>query len=120
MLMSPHNGGVDHHEFVVVITRQQLENALKNSALRPPVEALVDDVPVAETLRKIAPGNAGSEPIDNRIDEQPVVRRRAANVALPARQKILDPLPLVVAYRITAHRSAPPYIRPTVHESLNN
>jgi hypothetical protein len=49
--VSTHNGGVDHHVFVVVITRQHLENAIENSALRLPAEALVDYFPVAKTLR---------------------------------------------------------------------
>ena len=40
MLMRAHNGGIDHHVFVVVITRQRLENTLKNPAFRPSAEAL--------------------------------------------------------------------------------
>src|SRR5512145_299075 len=97
MLVSPNNGCVDHHVFVVVIARQQLENAFENPALRPPVEALVDDVPVAETFGKIPPRNTGSKSVENRINEQAVVGCRSANVAFAARQKILDPLPLVIA-----------------------
>ncbi len=97
MLVSPNNGCVDHHVLVVVITGQQLENTLENPALRPPVEALVDDVPVAEALGKIAPRNAGSKSVDNRVNKQPVVLCRSANVAFAARQKVLDPLPLVIA-----------------------
>jgi hypothetical protein len=97
MLMSAHDGGVDHHVFVVVIARQQLENAFENAAFRPPAEALVDDFPIAEPLGKIAPRNAGSISVENGFDEQPVIRRRAPNMAFAARQKILDPIPLVVA-----------------------
>jgi len=36
VLVGPNNGGIDHHVFVIVITRQQFENALENSALCPP------------------------------------------------------------------------------------
>ena len=97
MLVSAHDGGVDHHVFVVVIACQQLENALENSAFRPPAEALVDDLPIAETLGKIAPRNAGSISVENGLDEQSVIRRRAPDMALAAGQKILDPIPLVVA-----------------------
>src|SRR3990172_7507544 len=96
-LVSGHDGGVDHHVFVVVIACQQLENALENSAFRPPAEALVDDLPIAETLGKIAPRNAGSISVENGLDEQSVIRRRAPDMALAAGQKILDPIPLVVA-----------------------
>ena len=86
-----------HHIFVVVIARQLLENALKNPTLRPPAKALVDDLPIAETLREIAPRNAGSISVENGFDEQPIIRRRAADMTFAAGQKILDPIPLIVA-----------------------
>jgi hypothetical protein len=107
MLVSAHDRGVDHPVFVVVIARQQSENAVKNSALRPPAEALVDDLPIAETLWKIPPRDAGPKSIQNRFDEQSVVGRRASHVAFAAGKKILDPIPLVVAQCIPSHRSAP-------------
>ena len=94
--MRAHDRGINHHVFVVMVARQQLENALENPALRPSAEALVDDFPISETLRKITPRNAGSIPVQNRLDEQPIIRRRAADMAFAARQKILDPIPLIV------------------------
>src|SRR5215471_3121271 len=100
--MSAHDGGVDHHVFVVVITRQQLENTLENAALRPPTEALVDDLPIAKALREIAPKSE-----ENRLDEQSVIRRGASHMAFAAGQKILDPIPLIVAQSIASHPSAP-------------
>ena len=78
MLVGAHNGGVQHHVFVIVVARQQLESALENAALRPSIEALVDDVPIPETLRKIAPRNAGAKPEQNRFDKQTIVRRRTS------------------------------------------
>jgi hypothetical protein len=95
--MSAHNGGVDHHVFVVGIARQQSENAIKNPAFRPSAETLMHALPIAETRRQIAPWHTGPEPVQNRFNEQPVIRCRAAIVPLPARQNILDPIPLVVA-----------------------
>ena len=115
VLVSAHDGGVNHHVLVVVIARQQLENALENSALRPSTETLMRYFPVAETRRQITPGHARSKPIENGFDEQPIVRRRAANVALAARQKILDPFPLVIAYSKALYRSA--LLTPTCQES---
>ena len=44
MLVSAHDGGVNHHVLVVVIARQELENPLENAALGPSVEALIDDL----------------------------------------------------------------------------
>ena len=80
-----------------MITRQQFENALENSALCPPAEALIDHLPVSETLRQIAPRDTCSVPIQDRIDEQSIVGRGAADMALASGQKVLDPIPLIVA-----------------------
>jgi hypothetical protein len=38
-----------------VFTRQQLENTLENSTLRPSTEALMHDLPIAKALREIPP-----------------------------------------------------------------
>ena len=65
------------------------------------------DLPIAETLWKIPPRDAGSKSIQNRFNEQSVVGRRAPHMAFAAGKKILDPIPLVVAQGITSHRSAP-------------
>ena len=76
MLVSAHDGGVDHHVFVVVIAGQELENPLENAALGPSVEALIDDLPVAKALGQIAPRDAGAKPEQNGFDEQAIVPRR--------------------------------------------
>src|SRR4029077_8437307 len=49
----------------------------------------------------------GAVAIQHRLDEQAVVRRGHADMSLPPRQQVLDPVPLVVAQCIAAHRSAP-------------
>ena len=51
VLVSAHNGGIDHHVFVVMIFRQQLENTIEDPAFRPPAEPLVDRFPTAKPLR---------------------------------------------------------------------
>jgi hypothetical protein len=97
VLVSAHDGGVDHHVLVVVIARQHLENALENAILCPPAETLMDDLPIPEALGKITPGNPGSISVQNGFDEQSIVRRRASHMAFATRKKILDPIPLIVA-----------------------
>ena len=97
MLVSTNDSSVDHHVFIVVIAGKYFEDTLENSALCPPAEALVDDLPVAEAGRQITPGDSGSTAIKNSIDEQSVIRCSASDMAFTAGQKILDPLPLVVA-----------------------
>src|SRR5260370_7607435 len=108
VLMSAHNSGVDHHVLVVVITRQQLENALENSVLGPSAEALVDDLPIPETLRQIAPRDTRPIPLQHRIDEQSICGRGPAAMAPPPRQRLIDPIPLVITYSPTPHTSPPP------------
>lgn len=97
MLVSAHNGGVDHHVLVVGITGQLLEDAFENPALRPAIEALIDNLPITETLGQIPPRNPRSVSVHNGVHKQSIIRCSAADMALAARQKVLDPIPLVVA-----------------------
>jgi len=39
----------------------------------------------------------GSKAIENRFDEQSIVCRSASNVTVAARQKVFDPIPLIIA-----------------------
>jgi hypothetical protein len=114
MLMGADNRGVDHHVFVVMIAGEHLEDDVEDAASCPSVEPLVHDAPSTEALRKITPGYAGAKPKKDGFDKQPIVGRRPADMTLPARKIILDPVPLVVPQGIASHRSAP---KPTTHES---
>src|ERR1700761_529223 len=102
MLVSAHDSGVNHHGLIVVIAGQKPENPLENAALGPSVEALIDDLPVAKALGQIAPGDAGAKSEQNGSNEQPIVRCRAAKMALAPWQNILDPIPLIVAQPISS------------------
>jgi hypothetical protein len=97
MLVSPYDRGVDHHVFVVMITRQFLKNTAENAPLGPSAEALIDDFPIPKALGQITPRNARSKSVQHRFDEQAIIGRGAADMAFAARKKIFDPLPLVVA-----------------------
>ena len=119
VLMGAHDGGVDHHVFVVVIARQQLENALENAAFRPSAEALVHDLPVTETRRKITPGDSRSVSVKNGFDEQPIVRRIAADMAFTAGQEILDPIPGRLATQSAAWVGPPPSRPPMNHSTAD-
>ena len=83
-----------------MILCQHLEDTFENSALSPPVEALVDDLPIIEALGKIAPWDARSISEKNGLDEQPIIRFSATNMAFTTGQKILDPVPLVVSVEL--------------------
>ena len=112
--MSAHDGGVNHHVFVVVIAGQEPENPLENAALGPSVEALIDDLPVTKALGQIAPRDAGAKPEENGFDEQAIIRRRAAHMAIAARQNVFDPTPL--SSRSPNRRIGRPLLGPTPHE----
>ena len=90
MLVGADAGQLDRHILRIGIKRQSLENARKNATFAPSPQALVRRLPVAVALWQITPWNAGSVSIYDGIDKQAVVRRRAANVALPTGQKVLD------------------------------
>jgi hypothetical protein len=107
VLMGAHNGAVDHRIFVVGIRRQKLKDLLPDPGFGPSAEALVHVLPVAEPFRQIAPGNASPVAIDHGFDKQAVVGCGHSNRTLPPRQKVLDPVPLVIAQSVAAHRSAP-------------
>jgi hypothetical protein len=97
VLMSAHDGGIDHHVFVVMVACQQFENAPKDTAFGPAPVTLVDDLPITEPRRQITPRYTGLVALRHCIHKQPVICCRPTHMTLPARQKILAPLPLVVA-----------------------
>jgi hypothetical protein len=104
--MSAHNGGIEHHVFVIGITRQGFEYAFENTVLTPSPEAPVRRFPIAKTRRQIAPWNASAVSVNDGLYEQAIVRRGPSDMPLSAGQKILDPFPLVISQAIATHLSA--------------
>jgi len=107
VLMGADDRGVDHHVFGVGVAGQVVQHTIENAALAPSAEALVRAFPGTKMHRQIAPGNARPIAIENRIDEKPIVWRRAANMPLTPGKKILDPIPLIIPQSIPIHWSAP-------------
>ena len=62
VLMSPHDGAVDHRVFVIAIGCQVRKDALPYAGFGPPAEPPVRILPVAEALRQIAPGDSRTAP----------------------------------------------------------
>src|SRR4051794_26836924 len=104
VLMSAHDGGVDHRVFVVRVVRQVFENLLPNPALRPSAGPRVDRFRIAKPLGQVPPRNAGPVTVQHGLHKQLVVLRRHTDIALPPWQKILDAVPLVVAKGVASHR----------------
>jgi hypothetical protein len=66
----------------------------------------MDVLAVAKALRQVAPGDAGALAVEDRVNEQAVVRGSHADRARSAGQQILDPVPRIVTKGMSAHRSA--------------
>jgi hypothetical protein len=62
-------------------------------------------LPITEPLRQIPPGDAGTVAVKNRLNEQPVIRRRHPDVAFPPWQQVTDAVPLIIPKGIAAHGS---------------
>jgi hypothetical protein len=106
VLVSPHDGRVEHHVLIVVISGQHVEDTFKNTALRPAIEALPDRLPATEPLGQIPPGTATAVTVEHSLDKEPIVLGRAADVTFTPRQKVLDPVPLIISKGVTTHRPA--------------
>jgi hypothetical protein len=107
MLVSAHDGAVDHGVFVVGVGRQKLEHTAPHAAAGPSAEARMDRLPIAEALRQVTPGNACSIAVDHGIDEQTIVLGGHPDVTLTSGQDVPDPVPLVIANGVATHQSAP-------------
>jgi hypothetical protein len=97
MLMGANDGAVEHRVFIVGIGGQMLKYPLPDTGFGPTAEAPVHVDAIAEAFGQIAPWHASPIAVENRFDEQPIVRCRDPDSALASGQQVLDPLPLVVA-----------------------
>jgi hypothetical protein len=75
VLVSAHDGAVDHRVFVVGIGCEMLEDPLPDSGFSLAAEAQMDILPVAEAFRKVTSRDAGSIPVQHSLNEQPIFRR---------------------------------------------
>jgi len=86
--------------------RRWLITRIENAALAPSAKALLRAFPGTKMHRQIVPGNARPIAIENRVDEKPIVWRRAANMPVTPGKKNLDPIPLIIPQSIPIHWSA--------------
>lgn len=73
MLVDLDEGAVNHDHAQVKLGVQGRKNGVKDAALDPAVEALVDGDPLAELRGKIAPGRSGAGDPENTLDGGTVV-----------------------------------------------
>jgi hypothetical protein len=115
VLVGAHDGAVDHRVFVVGIGGQMLEDLLPHPAFGPTAEPAMGVLPIAPSLRQIAPWGAGAVAVEHRLDESPIILSCGADMPDSSRRKVFDPFPLVVAVHIGSSVSLLP--KPTLHES---
>ena len=107
VLVGAHDRAVDHRVFFVGVCRQVKEHAPPHARLGPTGEPGMDVLPSPEPLGQVPPRHASTVAIQNRLDEQAVVRRSHTRITLLPREQAAYALPLVVAKPITPHPSAP-------------
>src|SRR5665811_456292 len=64
-----------------------------------PVMTLPDRLPRAEIRRKITPGNAGAEPVDDPLDHCSVLTERSTSLAARGRHQRLNSSPLRIGHK---------------------
>jgi hypothetical protein len=97
MLMGANDGAVEHRVFIIGIGGQMLKYPLPDTGFGPTAEAPVHVDAIAEAFGQIAPRHASPTAVENRVDEQPIVRRGYADRAIASGQQVPDQFPLVVA-----------------------
>src|SRR5262252_5037939 len=88
VLMSPHDGAVDHRVLVIAIGGQVLKNALPDAGFGPAAEPPVRILPVAETLRQVAPWYSRTVPVQHRLDKPTIVLRGGADISCFPREQV--------------------------------
>jgi hypothetical protein len=97
MLVGSNDRGVDEQVFHVSITPQGNGHAFPDTGFTPAGKANIRSMPMPEFSGEIAPRTASSHDPENRLDEAPVVLGCDTPITELARQKLLNPLPLVIS-----------------------
>jgi hypothetical protein len=104
VLVSAHDGGVDHRVLVVRVLRQGIKHPLPNTAVAPSRVTGVYDTEIAKARRQIPPRNACSVAVQNGIHEQPVVFCCGARLSCLTRQQVFDARPLPITEGVSFAR----------------
>src|SRR5690348_81776 len=101
MLVSPHNGAVEHRVFVVGVGSQVFKQAQPHALLGRAAEAPMSLLPVAESLRQVAPGNSGAVSVKDGLNESAIITGGYADISRFSGEQVLDSCPLIIAKRIS-------------------
>ena len=104
MLMRANDRRIEHDRCQVG-SLQGAKDMLPNPRFGPTIEPLKHRIPVAVSLRQVAPRRAGPGNPNHRIDEPPVVLAVSTWIALPARQYGFDVIPFLVRQFVASAHS---------------
>jgi len=102
MLVGANHGAIEHQPFQVRILEFS-EDAFPSSLPGPAVESPPYAVPIAETFGQVPPGSPGFRDPKDCIDEQAIILGCDPGITFPSRQKILDPIPMIIRDLMTSH-----------------
>jgi hypothetical protein len=102
MLVGANDSAIEQQPFQVRVLEFP-EDAFPSPLPGPAVESPPHAVPVAETFRQIPPGSPGFRDPEDCVDEQTIILGCDPGIALASRQKILDPIPVVIGDLVTSH-----------------
>jgi hypothetical protein len=107
VVMDANHGTVEKNFLEIGVFSQLGEDPFSYAAFLPPCKPLIDAVPGAELLRKVAPRCTRAGYPQNGLDEQAVVCRGTPAIARLARQSVLNAFPLIIAQIQTCHWFTP-------------
>lgn len=97
---NPNRGDLDRCrielQFLKIEFAELPDEGLPDPVLAPAVKPPPDGVPVAKTLRQIAPGHSRFGHVQNGVHEQPIVLPGPAGIARLSRKQIPDAIPLFI------------------------
>ena len=97
------NDGALKQEPLQVRVLELPENPFPDPLPGPTVEPPPHAVPVAEAFRQVASGGSGFRDPKHRVDEEAIVLGCDPGIAFPSRQKLLDPIPVIIRDLMMAH-----------------
>ena len=102
LLMCSNRGRVEHQPFIVHVL-QGHEDAFPYASFGPPIEALIDTVPLAKSFGQVPPRGSRPGNPQYRIHELPIVFTGDTTITRFPGCQWLDPLPFRVAQFISSH-----------------
>jgi hypothetical protein len=98
--MGADDRGADQQPLKIDFSAQHGQDLVQNAARDPAIIAPLHGPVVAQALRQIAPARARAGHPEQSVHEAAVIAARAALPPPPARDQVLDALPLVVPQRV--------------------